>query len=209
MKKKLIIFDMDGTLVDSSITLVNAINYVRGKLKLKPMSQDEILGKLNDHTINSAQYFYEAEFFKEQHNIWFSKYYKENHKRELRLYDGIRELLDELKRAGFKVAVATNAYRNSTQQSLTYLNIIELFDAIACSDEVRRGKPHPDMLFKILDELNLKADEAIFIGDGERDEEASKNAKIDYIMVHWGFSDHKEDDAVGSIDELKKRILES
>ncbi len=44
------------------------------------------------------------------------------------------------------------------------------------------------MLYKILDELNIEAKDTLFIGDGERDKEASKNAKIDYIMVHWGFS---------------------
>ncbi len=206
--KKLIIFDMDGTLVDSSITLVNAINHVRSNLLLEPMSEDNILSKLNDHTINSSKYFYEADSFKAEHEVWFSEYYKDNHKRELRLYSGVKELLDELKVKGFKLAIATNAYRISTNQSLIYLDIKECFDAVACSDEVRKGKPYPDMLHKILDELNIEPKDAIFVGDGERDEVASKNAKIDYIMVHWGYSTHKEEDAVHTIDELKKKILE-
>jgi phosphoglycolate phosphatase len=208
MKKKLIIFDMDGTLVDSSVTLVNAINHVRDKLSLEPMDENEILSKLNDHTINPAKYFYEADSFKADHEVWFSQYYKDNHKRELRLYKGIKELLQELKEKGFKLAVATNAYRVSTRQSLIYLDIIDYFDAIVCGDEVQWAKPHPDMLLKILDELNIKPQEAIFVGDGERDQEAAKRANIDYIMVHWGFSKHKEDDAVSTIEELKKRILE-
>ncbi len=206
--KKLIIFDMDGTLVDSSITLVNAINHVRDKLFLKPMSEDDILSKLNDHTINSAQYFYETDSFKADHEIWFSEYYRDNHKRELRLYNGIKELLDELKNMGYKLAIATNAYKISTRQSLIYLDIVDYFDAVVCSDEVARGKPYPDMLYKILDELDLKSEDAIFVGDGERDEEASKNAGIDYIMVHWGFSTHRDEDAVHTIKELKDKILE-
>jgi len=200
---------MDGTLVDSSITLVNAINHVRNKLSLEPMSEHNILSKLNDHTINSAQYFYEADSFKANHEIWFSQYYNDNHKRELRLYNGIKELLEELKTKGFKLAIATNAYRISTRQSLIYLDIVDYFDAVACSDEVARGKPYPDMLYKILDELDIKPQEAIFVGDGERDKEASKNAHIDYIMVHWGFSTHKKEDAVSSIDELKNKLLEA
>jgi phosphoglycolate phosphatase len=208
MKKKLIIFDMDGTLVDSSITLVNAINHVRDNLSLNPMREEEILSKLNDHTINPAEYFYEADSFKAEHEVWFSEYYKDNHKRELRLYDGIKELLQELKSRGFKLAVATNAYRVSTRQSLRYLDIIDYFDSIVCGDEVQWAKPYPDMLLKILDELNLKPQEAIFVGDGERDQEASKRANIDYIMVHWGFSDHKESDAVSSVEELRERILD-
>ena len=206
--KKLVIFDMDGTLVDSSVTLVNAINHVRDNLSLEPMAEDEILSKLNDHTINPAQYFYKADEFKAEHEVWFSQYYKENHKRELRLYDGIKDLLEELKERGFKLAVATNAYKISTRQSLTYLDIIDYFDSIVCGDEVQWAKPHPDMLYKILDELKLEPKDAIFVGDGERDQEASKNAGIDYIMVHWGFSNHKEEDAVSSIEELREKIFE-
>jgi len=207
--KKIVIFDMDGTLVDSSITIVNAINYVRNKLSLPPMSRENILTKLNDHTINSSQYFYETDSFKADHEIWFGEYYKNNHKQELRLYDGIEELLFELKdKQGFQLAVATNAYKISTKQSLMYLDIIGYFDSIVCGDEVPRAKPYPDMLYKILDERGIDASEAIFVGDGERDEEASKNANIDYIMVHWGFSTHKKEDAVSTIDELKKKILE-
>ena len=206
--KKVIIFDMDGTLIDSSITLVNAINHVRKNLKLKPMSQDDILSKLNDHRVNPAKYFYNADSFKAEHEIWFSEYYKNNHKRELRLYSGVKELLDWLKERGYILAIATNAHRNSTRQALIYLYIENYFDVVVCGDEVRYSKPYPDMLLKILYKLKLEPKDALFIGDGERDQEASKNANIDYIMVHWGFSDHKQDDAVASIKQLKEKILE-
>ncbi len=206
--KKVIIFDMDGTLIDSSITLVNAINHVRKNLKLKPMSQDDILSKLNDHRVNPAKYFYNADSFKAEHEIWFSEYYKNNHKRELRLYSGVKELLDWLKERGYILAIATNAHRNSTRQALIYLDIENYFNVVVCGDEVRYSKPYPDMLLKILYKLKLEPKDALFIGDGERDQEASKNANIDYIMVHWGFSDHKQDDAVASINQLKEKILE-
>ena len=59
--KKLIIFDMDGTLVDSSITIVNAINHVRSKLNLEALERDLILTKVNDPELNPALFFYEVE----------------------------------------------------------------------------------------------------------------------------------------------------
>ena len=207
--KKLAIFDMDGTLVDSSKTLVNAINFVRKNLKLPPMREDEILLKLNDHSINPSKYFYNSPNFKAEHEVWFSKYYKENHDKEIKLYSGVRELLERLKKKGFKLAIATNAYRNSTNQALHHLDIGHFFDLIVCGDEVRYSKPYPDMLEKVLYETKVDREDAIFIGDGERDLEASKRAGIDYIMVHWGFSNHKRDDAVGSVEELEKKILEA
>ena len=204
--KKLIIFDMDGTLVDSSVTIVNAINYVRSKVNLQALDKDLILTKVNDPALNPALFFYEAENFSADHEAWFSQYYTNHHEQELELYSGIKELLEELKTLGYKLAIATNAYRNSTLQSLGHLNILEYFESIACYDDVGRGKPAPDMLEKNLEDLQLKAKDAIFIGDSERDLLASKSLNIDYLMVNWGFSDYK--DAIHCIEELKNRILE-
>ena len=209
--KKLIIFDMDGTLIDSSLTLARAINHVRKKLGLEKMDETHILSKVNEVTLNPAQYFYETENFTAQHEEWFATYYTQNHEKELRLYDGVGEFLDELIAKGYLLALATNAYRISTLESLSYLNITEKFSAIACHDDVQEGKPSPLMLYKILDELDIKNSETIFIGDGERDELASKNANIDYIMVSWGFSEHEknhERDIVHSVKKLKEKILE-
>ena len=203
--KELIIFDMDGTLVNSSLTIANAINHVRQNLGFDPMEQEYILKLVNDHTINPAQTFYHAKAFDADHERWFSEYYTKNHDKELVLYEGIRELLERLKERGHALAVATNAYRGSTIESLTHLEVDGHFDAIACYDDVPQGKPHPDMLHKILDELGHSREKALFIGDGPRDELASKRANIDYIMVDWGFTDHT--DAVRSVSDLHTILL--
>ncbi|WP_295419801.1 HAD family hydrolase [Sulfurovum sp.] len=205
MSQKLIIFDMDGTLVNSSLTIANAINYVRQNLGFEPMPQEHILNLVNDHTINPAQTFYHAKTFEPDHERWFSEYYTRNHEKELVLYEGIKELLESLKEQGHALAIATNAYRGSTIESLTHLNVYEHFDAIACYDDVPRGKPHPDMLYKILDELDHSKEKSLFIGDGPRDEMASKRANIPYIMVDWGFTDHSN--AVRSVSDLKGILL--
>ena len=204
MSQKLIIFDMDGTLVNSSLTIANAINYVRQNLGFGPMTQEYILKRVNDHTLNPAQTFYHTRKFEPQHEQWFSEYYTKNHEHELVLYDGIKELLETLKAKECALAVATNAYRGSTIESLSYLDIYGHFDTIACYDDVAKGKPHPDMLHKILDELEMSAHEALFIGDGPRDEIASKKAEIDYIMVDWGFTEHS--DAVRSVGDLHSML---
>jgi len=207
MQKKLIIFDMDGTLVNSSITIANAINYVRKNLGFEPMDEERILRLVNDHTINPAQTFYHAKAFDADHERWFSEYYTKNHESELVLYKGIKEMLIALKEKGKKLAVATNAYRGSTIESLTHLEVLDLFDGIACYDDVAQGKPHPDMLYKLLDELDVTENETIFIGDGPRDEMAAKEAKMDYIMVEWEFTNHGDKDVVCSVEELKEKLF--
>ncbi len=94
---------MDGTLVNSSLTIANAINYVRENLGFEPMEQEYILKRVNDHTINPAQIFYHAKAFDADHERWFSEYYTKNHENELVLYDGIKELLESLKDKGHKM----------------------------------------------------------------------------------------------------------
>ncbi|HIQ28164.1 MAG TPA: HAD family hydrolase [Sulfurovum sp.] len=205
MKEKLIIFDMDGTLVNSSITIANAINYVRQNLNLASMEQEQILRLVNDHTVNPAEVFYEREIFEPIHEKWFTEYYTNNHANELVLYDGIKELLEELKNKDHIIGLATNAYRGSTLESLTHLDVHDYFDGIACYDDVENGKPHPDMLYKLLDELNYSNEQTLFIGDGPRDEVASQRAEIPYIMVDWGFTEHTN--AVQSVKELREILF--
>jgi len=205
-QKKLIIFDMDGTLVDSSTTIVNAINHVRSKLNLEPLSKELILEKVNDPALNPALFFYEVEEFTSQQEEWFSEYYTHNHEKELELYPDIDKLLKELKKRGYLLAIATNAYRGSTLQSLGHLNIVNYFSSIACYDDVSRGKPAPDMLEKNLEDLKLDVKDAIFIGDSERDLMAANRLNMDYLMINWGFSDYA--DAIHSVEKLKEKILE-
>ncbi|MBU1667839.1 HAD family hydrolase [bacterium] len=204
--KQFIIFDMDGTLVDSSLTIVNAINTVRKNLSLEPMDEKEILEKVNDPHLNPALYFYEAKAFTPEHEEWFATYYTNHHEEELRLYDGTEKLLKELKNQGFKLAVATNAYRVSTLQSLSHLNVLQYFDGIVCYDDVAHGKPQPDMLEKLLNDLNISIKTSLFIGDSNRDKLAAEAINMDYLMVNWGFSNH--DDAIHSIEKLQKSIVE-
>lgn len=204
--KKLIIFDMDGTLVDSSITIANAINSVRKNLSLEPMDEKQILEKVNDPHLNPALYFYEAKAFTPEHEEWFSSYYTKHHEEELRLYEKTESLLIELKDQGFKLAVATNAYRVSTLQSLSHLKVLHYFDAVVCYDDVAHGKPQPDMLERLLNDLKISIESSLFIGDSNRDKLAAEAIDMDYLMVNWGFSDH--DDAIHTVEELKAHILE-
>ena len=205
LSKELYIFDMDGTLINSSITIANAINFVRKKIDLEPMDVNHIIEKVNDQNIHPARYFYGLNDFESRHESWFGEYYSENHKKELILYNGIKELLITLKDRGALLAVATNAYKSSTIESLKFLGIYDIFDSIACYDEVKKGKPHPDMLYKILDELEVLNQNGIFIGDGSRDETASKRANIDYIMVNWGFSNYPN--AISDVNKLTHKLI--
>ena len=206
-KKELIIFDMDGTLIDSSDTVANAINFVRKQIGLPPMQKSKILEAINNPNIDPAEYFYEIKEFKPIHQEWFMDYYTQHHSKELKLFDGALELLRELKSRGCKLALATNAYRRSTMETLRYLGIKDIFDEVVCYDDVKRAKPYPDMLIYICQKLNIPKERAIFIGDGSKDEEASRLAQIDFIMVSWGYSNNIGKSVIDSMDRLKGELF--
>ncbi|BAF70956.1 HAD family hydrolase [Nitratiruptor sp. SB155-2] len=199
-----LIFDMDGTLIDSSAIISNSINYVRSKLGLPPMDKRIILEAVNDTSIHRPKFFYGVEEYKKEHVEWFREYYAKNHHKETILYTGVKELLEEI-RPYFHLSLATNAYRESAELILKNLGIYNYFEIIVCGDEVAHPKPAPDMIEKIIDFFGCKKDEIMLIGDGKTDEEAAQAAGIKFLKVNWGWS--RYEDAIQSVEELRKILL--
>jgi len=201
--KTTIIFDMDGTLIDSSQVISNAINHVRERLGLAPMDRAKILHAVNDMNTHSPSYFYEAKAFDTRHIDWFQEYYTAYHDKEVALYEGVLSLLNKAKEK-YQLSLATNAYRQSTLQLLGFVNITHYFDIIVCADDVVASKPHPQMIEKILAHFDIAASEAIMIGDSLKDKEAASKAGVETILVDWGFSDLKG--ACQEIGELERLL---
>ncbi len=197
---KTLIFDMDGTLIDSSVVITGAINHVRNNLGLKALSREKILLAVNDMHTHSPSYFYEADDFTNDHIEWFQEYYTLYHDKEVRLYEGIKTLLDKAQ-GKYQLSLATNAYRQSALQTLAWVGIEHYFDIIRCADDVKASKPHPDMVLDILAHCDSAPQEAIMIGDSLKDKEAASRAGVDTILVDWGFSDL--DDACREVGELE------
>lgn len=202
--KEIIIFDMDGTLIDSGNVISNTINYVRGKFDLEPMDKSHLLSNLNNPHINSAEFFYNTQTFTREQTKYFEEYYKEHCISDLALYDGILELLDVLKKE-FILSVATNANTKFADKMLDFLEIRDHFEYVVGADMVEKSKPHPDMIFKIQSKFNIKH-KSILIGDSQKDFLAAKNANIDSILVNWGFTNHGEN-GVNNSKELHEKIL--
>ncbi|WP_418185551.1 HAD family hydrolase [Aliarcobacter vitoriensis] len=201
---KLIIFDMDGTLLDSGYSIANTVNYVRENLGFEPMHKNYILENVNDPNINSAEFFYGTKEFTKHQEELFKDYYNKNCLTDLVLYDGIKNLLDNLK-GEFKFAVATNANSVYANKMLNHLEINHYFSSILGYNDVEKPKPNPDMINKILDIHNIKKENAQLVGDSKKDIMAANNAGVDSILVNWGFSNYV-DEAIETVYELEDRI---
>ncbi|MFA7022450.1 HAD family hydrolase [Aliarcobacter sp.] len=201
---KMIIFDMDGTLVNSGSSIANCINYVRSHLGLEPMDKNFILENVNDININSAEFFYNSKTFTPKVTELFEDFYSKNCLVDLHLYDGVKKLLDDLK-GEFKFSVATNANSDYARKMLGHLEIDRYFNSILGYNDVSAPKPKPDMINRILDLNSIKKENAQLFGDSTKDTIAAFNAGVDGVLVNWGFSNHNEG-AISNIDELRREI---
>lgn len=205
MNKQLIIFDMDGTLINSGDVITNTINFVRKNLDLETIPKDIMLKNLNNPDINSAEFFYGTSEFTPEQTELFGKYYDENCTKDISLYDGIYDLLESLENDGMTLSVATNASVEFARKMLKALDIEKFFSYVIGANMVKNHKPSPDMLEKTLEELSFDVNEAMLVGDSQKDIRAAKAINMDYTLVNWGFTEHEN--AINSIEELEKEIL--
>jgi phosphoglycolate phosphatase len=203
---RLIMFDMDGTLIDSGFAITNTINYVRENLGFDKLEKDFILEKVNDPSINSAEFFYGTKEFTPQQTKLFEEYYNIHCLTDLVIYDGIAQLIKDLSK-DFTLAVATNANSDYAHKMLKHVGIAHHFQTILGYDSVTKPKPHPEMVHKILDKHNILKHNAQLIGDSHKDIMAATNAGVDSVLVNWGFSNH-EKDAIETVEELEQRIFD-
>ncbi|PUE63418.1 HAD family hydrolase [Arcobacter caeni] len=203
---RLIMFDMDGTLIDSGLAITNTINYVRVNLGFEKLEKDYILEKVNDPAINSAEFFYGTKEFTPQQTKLFEEYYNIHCLTDLAVYDGISKLIDDLSK-DFTLAVATNANSDYAHKMLNHVGLGHHFKTILGYDSVKNPKPHPEMVNKILDIHNISSQNAQLIGDSHKDIMAATRAGVDSVLVNWGFSNH-EKNAIETVKELEKKIFD-
>jgi len=205
-KKQLIIFDMDGTLIDSGDVISNTINFVRKNLGLLPMPKVELLTNINNPDINSAEFFYGTKEFTEEQTKLFGDYYHNNCISDISLYKGIKELLDEINKH-FTLSIATNASAQFANKMIKHLEIEHHFDYVIGSDTVSNPKPHPEMLLNTTKTLNTEIKNTILIGDSDKDRNAALACNMDYLLVNWGFTQHTNQNVIANVEDLKKNIL--
>jgi phosphoglycolate phosphatase len=206
--QKIVIFDMDGTLIDSKKDITISVNYVRKtNHNLPPLSEAFIVEAINLHERNLPYLFYETQSYEPRDRELFEKHYKEQCIEHPYLYDGIREMLLRLKAQGVKLSVATNAPTLFARTMLEHLEVAALFDEIMGADRVKVSKPHPDMIYAILDFYNFdkQSDRAWMVGDNSKDMESAKRAGIEAIFATWGFS---ADGAYENVVKKPQEILD-
>lgn len=209
---KIVIFDMDGTLINSSLDITISINHVRSHCYgLPPLSEQFVIDAINAYERNLAQLFYEREVYEERARSLFEEHYHDQCIQNVYPYNEIVETLSYLSSRGCLMSVATNAPSTFAVRMLNHLGIAEYFSCILGADNVEEPKPHPQMIERILDHHGYKenVDSAWMVGDNSKDMQAAQSAKIGTIFAAWGFSNKGNGDFIAySPSEINTIILE-
>jgi phosphoglycolate phosphatase len=189
-----VVFDLDGTLVDTAPDLAAATNYVFGLIGLAPVSPEQLhpfISRGSRAMIEEGLRLHgvvksDAEVTR-LHQLFFP-YYAENVAALSRPFDGVPALLDELVASGATLAVCTNKFEGLSKSLLSQLGIDGRFAAIAGRDTFDVCKPHPGHLTQTIAQAGGRADKAVMVGDSEVDIATAAAANVPSIAVTFGYT---------------------
>ena len=189
MQKKLIIFDLDGTLIDTVLDLNKAVNFSLEKNGFATKSVEHTrkaigngVAKLIARSIpdNESNPLYEKTLKD------FKSYYSEHYFESSFPYKNIKETLLELKKRGHTLAVVTNKFNEGATKLINHY-FPRIFDIIQGHEDHLSPKPNPEMVNLIINKFNFSKSECLYIGDTEVDYQTARNANIDIVMVSYGY----------------------
>lgn len=211
---KLIIFDWDGTLMDSQARIVACLQCAADDMQLHPLPENTLKNVIGLGLNEALLSLYPQ--LKADRVTQFADRYRYHfltaNDTPSGLFADVRQMLELLAAKGFMLAIATGKARRGLEPVLIETGLKSLFHGSRCADETR-SKPHPQMLEELLDEFGVSADEAIMVGDTEFDMLMAKSLEMDALAVSYGVHDkadilkHEPLSCVDSIDELSQWLL--
>lgn len=189
--KKLVIFDLDGTLLNTIADLAVAVNQALEKCGYPTQTVDAIRTMVGDGVMKLIERAMPAEERTAENlatmRSHFLPFY-ESHNADLsRPYEGIPELLAELHKKGIKMAVASNKYQAATRKLIPHYFPGIPFEIILGQREGVPAKPHPQIVDEILEHTGYGREEVLYVGDTNVDMLTAKSAQVAPIAVSWGF----------------------
>jgi phosphoglycolate phosphatase len=207
MAIKLIIFDLDGTLINSIEDITNALNYAFGPYGVNDLNSTEVTAMVGEGPLKLIQYVLTERNLlvdKELLVTRFLDYYASHPTDKTVLYPGTREMFEALK--GLKMAIVTNKTEELSHKILKKFELDKYFDMVVAVDTIAERKPSPGPVIYVLSVLNVAPEDAIIVGDSMIDVQTGKASFVRTVAVTHGYGrDGFQDEAdfiIGSMSEL-------
>ena len=205
MQKLTILFDLDGTLIDTAPDLMNAHNYVMKKFGYETKSTDEIrnlVGKGAESMIGRSLWNQakkelkkiDDEKIKSQMVNEFINYYGKNIANESKLINGVEDFLKWCKSQNISMAVCTNKTEHLAVDLLKKIKIYDYFEYVAGYNTFDYCKPDPRHLTSVVEILQGNVKKTLMVGDSETDADSAKAADIPFILIQNGYTDKNSDE---------------
>jgi phosphoglycolate phosphatase len=209
VKYKAIVFDWDGTLMDSISKIVETMQSSAKHLGLPIPDYDQAKNVIGISLLPALQQLFNIEDDKVAMQLFhtYKQHFKDHAQISSPLFNGAIALLEELKQRGYILAVATGKARQGLEHNWLHSNTEHFFSASRTADDAQ-SKPSPDMLQQILCELNLSAEQVLMVGDTTYDMAMAEAINMDRIGVSFGvhsadtLQKHKPLAVIDTLDEL-------
>ncbi|WP_173915647.1 pyrophosphatase PpaX [Halobacillus sp. Marseille-Q1614] len=178
-----ILFDLDGTLIDTNELIIASFTHTLQTHADRPYSREEIIQFIGEPLRDSL-----ASVNEESVEEMIATYREHNiahHDQYVKAYDGVLESIRTLKRQNYQLGIVTTKMRQTVEIGLNMTELDSLFDTVVTLDDVVHAKPHPEPVMKALNTLDASAAQTIMVGDNTHDIEAGKNAGTKTAGVAW------------------------
>lgn len=185
---RLVVFDLDGTLVDAFEDITNAVNHALRRLHRPEMTVDEVkphVGRGVRSLVASVLNSLDDELIEDSQKA-LVEYYSHRAAEHARLYEGVAEVLEELHGRGMKLAVASNKPDGLTHTIVEELGVARFFDFISGESAAFPRKPAPDMLHHIMEQAGAERAETLVVGDSSFDIDFARAAGVSVAVVTYG-----------------------
>ncbi|MTH53775.1 pyrophosphatase PpaX [Bacillus mangrovi] len=183
MKRTTILFDLDGTLINTNELIIESFLHTLHHYKPGEYSREKVLpfiGPTLYETFNSVHPEKADEMVKV-----YRKFNHEQHDALVTEFATVYETVEKLHAAGYKLGIVTTKIRDTVNMGLKLTKLDRFFDVVVTLDDVEHAKPHPEPVLKALNLLGSKPEEAIMVGDNHHDIEAGQNAGTMTAGVAW------------------------
>ena len=210
MKRKIntILFDFDGTLMDTNEVIIQSWQYAFRNIKGVEADRNEIIKTFGEPIMLTLKNFFGGtdEEIRQFRDV-YREYQKNVFEDEIVLFPGVYDMLHKLKDLGYRMAVVTSRLGESTREGLRRFGIDDVFETVITADDTSAHKPDPEPANIALKKLGVSPEEAVMVGDTKMDIGCAKNAGITAVLVGWTMAivdeaEYKPDHIIDKADDL-------